>query len=131
MWMPALHSKRSSLGSQHVVASQFFMRDVVYVIRARPGDKIPVGYVWQWVGAVPDDDHLICDGRLHCNKTYPELARLLAGKYGGDKPPSKWWLLIGLYGWRRRRWEQSGALRVPDLRGRVMVGVDVGGPTHP
>lgn len=97
-----------------------------YIIRARPGGREPVGYIFQWAWGIPDDKYLLCDGKQYMNVCYPELAMVLAGKYGGTKPPSRRWRWLGLYGYFRRRWLRNGVFNAPDLRSRVMVGVDFG-----
>jgi microcystin-dependent protein len=64
----------------------------------------PVGVIQQWAGTVSDDaipeNYVLCDGRQLSTSQYPELYAVLGTRFGYS----------------------SGFFRVPDLRGRFVVG---------
>ena len=64
----------------------------------------PVGVIQQWAGTVSDDaipeNYVLCDGRQLSTLQYPELYAVLGTRFGYS----------------------SGFFRVPDLRGRFVVG---------
>ena len=76
-------------------------------IEAGPRHRVPAGTVLSFAGgdAQVPDGWLVCDGRELAAADYPELATVLLGTFGSATP---------------------GKFRLPDLRGRVVVGVGQG-----
>lgn len=72
----------------------------------------PIGVVYMWAGQILPEGYLICDGKAYAEKDYPELAKTLghvynsALDYNDNKPVTT----------------MEGQFRVPDLRGRFVVG---------
>jgi hypothetical protein len=69
------------------------------------GASVPVGTVLDFVGTSPPTGFLMCDGTEHPQASFPQLASLLIGS----------------------NWAQAGTVgmfRVPNLNGRVTVGID-------
>lgn len=73
----------------------------------------PTGAIVAFGGSVAPSGWLLCDGTSYPTATYPALSAVLAGAYdtsaGQSAPP-------------------AGEFRVPILKGRVPVGLDVGVP---
>lgn len=64
-----------------------------------------LGFCFPFAGALLPQDCLWCDGAQYRQADYPDLCALIGGIYGGA---------------------DAGYFRVPDLRGRVLVGVGAG-----
>lgn len=68
--------------------------------------SFPVGTILQYAGgSAPDTNWLVCDGRAIAQATYGDLYQVIATRYGTGA---------------------AGQFRVPDLRGRVPVGLKTG-----
>lgn len=65
---------------------------------------VPPGTVVTYIASTAPAGWLLCDGSLHPRDVYPILATVLGSTYGGD----------------------STSFRVPDLRGRTVVGEGTG-----
>lgn len=100
----------------------------IVIIKAQPsvdgnlddmGAGMSVGQIERYYGLVPPEGWLLCDGGSYMNKSYPELATCLSARFGGTKPPSKWWRFVGLKDFMYRRWMRSGIFNVPDFRSSI------------
>ncbi len=63
---------------------------------------VAVGTIFPYAGATPPDTYLLCDGAALDTAAYPELFDVIGYTFGGE----------------------NEAFNLPDLRGRVLVGVD-------
>lgn len=72
------------------------------------GSIVPTGAVMPHAGSVAPSGWLLCDGSEQSEAAYPDLAALLTTTYGSAA---------------------NGMFRVPDLRGRVVAGLDGMGGT--
>ena len=59
--------------------------------------EVPVGAVFQWIGNTAPDGYLMCDGSAIAG-SYPKLAALLQGTYGGKTPDFRGRVIIGSVG---------------------------------
>ena len=73
----------------------------------------PLGCVQMWAGKNVPDNYVLCDGRQLKTEDYPELSTVLDGAFNTAKSAS---------GIPYRT--SGGYFRVPDLRGRFIVGQD-------
>ncbi|GAB4172335.1 MAG: hypothetical protein Fur0032_11720 [Terrimicrobiaceae bacterium] len=80
------------------------MGSVPYAIKALHG--VPAGTVVAFAGTVAPVGWLHCDGGEHLKADYPTLSAVIANVYGTASSPDKF--------------------RVPDLRGRTVIGVGKG-----
>jgi len=69
------------------------------------GAEMPIGSILIYAGTTPPDGWLMCDGQYYDLLAYPELFELIEFTYGSNADAS--------------------AFRVPDLTGRVPVGLSV------
>ncbi|MBN2130329.1 MAG: tail fiber protein [Sedimentisphaerales bacterium] len=69
------------------------------------GEEMPIGSILIYAGTTPPDGWLMCDGQYYDLLAYPELFELIEFTYGSSA--------------------DGGAFRVPDLTGRVPVGLSV------
>lgn len=67
------------------------------------GDSEPVGTIKVWAGDTAPEGYLLCDGDTYLISAYPDLAYSLGSQY----------------------WLDSEHFAVPDLRGRVPVGLNI------
>lgn len=77
----------------------------------------PAGSVMPFAGEVVPGGWLLCDGQQYSNQKYPELYEVIKEKY----VPSGSWVIEA-----NKRSEIEKYFCVPDLKGRVIVGVDGG-----
>lgn len=75
---------------------------------------IPTGVVLALAAAPAPTGYLVCDGSLHNERDFPRLARVLQRTYCTASAPCG-----------------AGEFRVPDLRGRVVVGTGTGSGLTP
>lgn len=71
------------------------------------GGVIPAGVVWAYAGTTIPQDWLVCNGQTVSTLDYPNLFKALGYFYGGS----------------------GNSFVVPDLRGRVIIGVGTHGQT--
>jgi microcystin-dependent protein len=77
----------------------------------------PAGIINSFAGEIAPNGWLLCDGQQYSNQKYPELYEVVREKY----VPGGSWVIEA-----NRRSELEKYFCVPDLRGRVIVGVDGG-----
>ncbi len=82
------------------VEIRIFGKDAVVVQRI--GGDLPTGTILMWSQTSTPIGYLCCDGSEYSKADYPKLGQMLGRLYGGS----------------------TGKFRVPDLRGRVPVGID-------
>jgi len=80
---------------------------------------IPTGSIMAFAGEVAPHGWLLCNGQQHSSVTYPELYEVVKEKYARENIRA---FLIE----RNRAALMEKTFYVPDLRGRVIVGVDGG-----
>lgn len=78
---------------------------------------LPTGSIVSFAGETPPDGWLLCDGGRYSNQRYPELYSVIDTKY----VPNGSWIIEA-----NGHSEIEKFFCVPDLRGRVIVGVDAG-----
>ncbi len=84
-------------------------------LREKVRQGSPLGVVEIWAGNEPPEGYVLCDGRELKQDEYPELCAVLGSTF--DRAPS-----AGGWSYVTR----EGYFRVPDLRGRFVVGLGGG-----
>lgn len=87
-------------------------------IRHHQAEIFPTGSVIAFAGEIAPHGWLLCDGKDYSNQEYHELYEVIQMKY----VPSGSWIIEA-----NNRSKIEKHFCVPDLRGRVIVGVDNGG----
>lgn len=73
---------------------------------------VPVGGVVMWAGGAVPDGYVLCDGRQLRREDYPDLWGVLGTRFNG-----------AVSAWGEAYRTEEGSFRVPDLRGRFVVGL--------
>lgn len=80
-------------------------------------NDVPTGSIVSFSGEIAPDGWLLCDGKQYTSQNYPELYEVVKEKY---VPDSEQWVI------KANQVHPIKIFHVPDLRGRVIVGVDNG-----
>ncbi len=83
----------------------------------KPAQEMPVGSVIAFAGSTAPEGWLMCDGEQYSNQRYPELYEIIKENY----IPNGSWIIEA-----NKRSQLEKYFCVPDLKGRVVVGVDRG-----
>lgn len=121
---PEAYTRRSlapGIGGEHYDWADFIDIPTIKELRAENEKRqkeiadmrpIPIGSIHLWAGTTTPDDYLLCDGTAHKTTAYPELYAAIGSAFNSAPGENG-----------NKYNTNAGEFRVPDLRGRFVVGI--------